>query len=75
MMAEAGGIDPADETLREYERVVDRNTWKKSERKRNSFPPSFSLASPELPSTPYEILRMGKMDQAAYFANADKGYP
>jgi hypothetical protein len=29
MMAE--GLDPADETFREYERVVDPNTWKKSE--------------------------------------------
>jgi hypothetical protein len=50
MMSEAGTLDPADETFREYERVVDpawtRSIWKKSGNRQNSFPRSAYRARP-----------------------------
>ncbi|PYV98988.1 MAG: hypothetical protein DMG86_15135 [Acidobacteria bacterium] len=46
MMAEAGALDPLDETFREYERVVDPKYLEEI----RDFPLSFSLAGPDLPS-------------------------
>ena len=50
MMSEAGVLDPTNETFREYERVVDRNTSTKSGQEPSSFPLSSSLAGLDLPS-------------------------
>jgi hypothetical protein len=49
MLADAGALDPADETCREYEEWSIRNTWIKSGEKRSNFLTSCSLAGPELP--------------------------
>ena len=54
MMPEAGALDPADETFRECERVVDPNIRKEYGQKQNSFPRSFFIATLELQ---YDILR------------------
>jgi hypothetical protein len=60
MLAEAGDLDSADETSREYERVVDPKyldqIWTESE----AIFYQKSLASPELPSAQSETLRTEK---------------
>jgi hypothetical protein len=50
MMAEAGVLDPADETFREYERTVDAKYLEEIRAEQSSFPLSFSPAGPDSPS-------------------------
>ena len=50
MMPDAGALDPADETCREYERVVDAEYLDQIRTEANQFRISCSLGGPELPS-------------------------
>ena len=60
MLAEAGALDPADETFREYERVVDPNYLGEIRAQPKTSPPSAYLVRPDLPRTQSESLRMEK---------------
>ena len=74
MMAEAGALDPANETFREYERVVDAKYLEEIRAEQSSFRPSFSLASPALPSARSGTSRTGKIPSSHVLLKADKGY-
>jgi len=74
MLAEAGATGPICPCLQKREpwtprmkppastkELLIRNIWIKSGQKQNSFPRSYSLGNPELPSAQYEILRMARI--------------
>ena len=76
MMAEAGALDPVDETFREYERVVDPKYLDQIRTEAKQF--SNKLLSRQSGVARCAIMQLQegkKHDQAAYFAKADKGHP
>ena len=76
MMAEAGALDPADETCREYERVVDREiSGTDPDRSKTIFQQTALSPVRSCQVRNHKLQEREEYDQAAYFAKADKGYP
>jgi hypothetical protein len=74
MMAEAGALDPADETCREYERVVDPKYLDQIRTEAKQF--STKLLSRQSKSCQVRNTKFQEWkeyDQAPHFAKADKG--
>jgi hypothetical protein len=76
MLAAVGAVDPADETCREYERVVDAKYLDQIRMLAKQFSTKKSLSPVRSCQVRNNKLQEGKKHhQAAYFAKADKGYP
>jgi hypothetical protein len=76
MMADAGALDPADETCREYERVVDAKYLDQIRTHAKQFSTrSLSLSVRSRQVRNHELQEGKEHHQAAYFAKADTGDP
>jgi hypothetical protein len=76
MLAAVGAVDPADETCREYERVVDAKYLDQIRMLAKQFSTKKSLSPVRSCQVRNNKLQEGKKHhQAACFAKADKGYP
>ena len=76
MMHEAGALDPADETSREYKRVVDPKYLDQIRTEAKQFSNKLlSHQSGVARCGSHELQKGKEHDQAAYSAIADKGHP